>query len=298
MYTCIYNFRQGSCTSGTVFSPITRACETPLNIPTHQGGWKPSCQGRRDGLYPDHRGRCDTFFLCRGQLFRGHHRCMTERDSEREKRDNLVFNPFTSSCEPADKVPYPCGNYDDGIIEVDENNLMAEQDANYTDISLSAEIIGNGSEIGSVGNKSDAFNTSDLFDQQNSNSRKGHMLNESVNNNNNVSNETVMSHNTCRQKPDGKYMDIFGRCSHYFTCKNGSNNHFQVCPDGIFDVVKGECSDDITNNARLPRPCGQSENPCLYLPDGTHVHMGNSSACPMTLVCERGLVIAVQSACE
>ncbi|GFN82484.1 hypothetical protein PoB_000899000 [Plakobranchus ocellatus] len=229
---------QGSCNSGTVFSPVTRACETPLNIPTLQGGWKPSCQGRRDGLYPDHRGQCDTFFRCQGQLFRGLQRC--SHSGRKVLKSPLAFNPFSSNCEPLDNVPYPCGNRD-------ENNDIGNNKPRW------------------------AFGTKKLTG--------------------------VINHDFCWLKPDGRYMDIFGRCSHYFICKKGSTIHFKVCPSGIFNVMKRECDDDKTEIFRQPRPCGEMENPCLDLPDGAY-EQPSVRSCSRKMYCERGFVIAVKSSCK
>ncbi|CAG5125520.1 unnamed protein product, partial [Candidula unifasciata] len=89
----------------------------------------PGCLGRRDGLYPDELGRCDLYFLCQGQLFRGFHSC----------KNGLKFNPATSSCD------------------------------------------GTG---------------------------------------------------MCESKADGNYLDVYGRCNHYFTCRNQSMAGLHVCSAG------------------------------------------------------------------
>ncbi|XP_071103438.1 uncharacterized protein [Haliotis cracherodii] len=93
---------QGICEKSAVFSPLTRACETPYSIPRQHGGWRPSCEGRRDNVYADEYGRCDVYYACKGEMFTGFFRC----DSEQ------LFNPITKRCEDSEYVPYPCGNLD------------------------------------------------------------------------------------------------------------------------------------------------------------------------------------------
>ncbi|CAL1533873.1 unnamed protein product, partial [Lymnaea stagnalis] len=195
---------QGLCDSSAVFSPITRACETPMSIPSKHGGWKPGCHGRLDGFYPDELGRCDLYYMCQGQLFRGFHSC----------QHGLKFNPFTSSCEPARQVPFPCGDKDD-------------------DMGL------------------------------------------------------------CRGKSDGFYLDVFGRCTHYFGCQNKTMTGFHVCSKGVFNLEKRRCDTGEGVRSEMAVPCGDLENTCFQRADGVYKDIiTDGYNCRRRVVCERGLIIA------
>ncbi|BFZ01380.1 hypothetical protein BsWGS_04419 [Bradybaena similaris] len=202
---------QGQCQSSAVFSPITRACETPMSIPSEHGGWKPGCLGRRDGLYPDELGRCDLYFLCQGQLFRGFHSC----------KSGLKFNPATSSCDKAANIPFPCG-------------------------------------------------------------------------------DKTESTGICENKDDGNYLDVYGRCNHYFTCRNQSMAGLHVCSAGVFNVFTGRCDNKARVRSYIARPCGEAENECLNKQDGQYAAQRTDSRvkCHKSVVCERELVIASRITCR
>ncbi|KAH9524758.1 hypothetical protein Btru_027739 [Bulinus truncatus] len=200
---------QGLCDSSAVFSPITRACETPMSIPSKHGGWKPGCQGRRDGFYPDELGRCELYYKCKNQLFRGFHSC----------QNGFKFNPFTSSCEDVRNVPFPCGDRD-GDMHV------------------------------------------------------------------------------CQGKEDGSYLDVFGRCTHYFSCQRGRMSGFHVCSKGAFNVEKGSCDAAESASLVMSAPCGELENSCHHRNDGVYLERDHLQPdCVERVVCERGITIAKKRSC-
>ncbi|KAK7480027.1 hypothetical protein BaRGS_00028760 [Batillaria attramentaria] len=187
---------QGSCDKSAVFSPLTRACETPYSIPREHGGWRPSCQGRRDGKYADEHGRCESYYTCAGQIFTGFHSCPGD----------TMFDPITGSCQHSARVPYPCGDLD--------------------------------------------------------------------------------SPNFCVNKTDGQYLDAHGRCTHYYTCRNGELEGVSMCPEGVFDPRTRACdtSSDVSS------PCGTAHSPCYDKPDGYHIE--GEGSCRDYYLCERGLHVA------
>ncbi|KAI8777160.1 CAunnamed protein product [Biomphalaria glabrata] len=201
---------QGMCDSSAVFSPTTRACETPMSIPSKHGGWKPGCLGRRDGFYPDEQGRCDLYYKCKNQMFRGFHSCP----------NGFKFSPFTSSCDDVKRVPFPCGDNNDDM-------------------------------------------------------------------------------NVCSGKDDGKYLDIFGRCTHYFECRNESMAGFHVCAKGVFNVDKGQCDPAESVRKDIAMPCGDLDNTCLHRSDGVYFDRnGSNQTCATFVVCERGLTISSRQSCS
>lgn len=207
-YCCV----AGSCDRSAVFSPLTRACETPYSIPREHGGWRPSCEGRRDGKHPDQHGRCRVYYSCQQGLFTGFHSCPA----------HTVFDPDTSSCLEEADVVYPCGDQDPPLL--------------------------------------------------------------------------------CVDKPDGRYLDPHGRCTHYYTCQQGLSDGLTMCPHGIFNPITRSC--DI-NADGVTRPCGPSSNPCFNKKDGYYrsevdvVRDTNSTdvwrRCGRYHLCERGLLVAVFS---
>ncbi|XP_050401076.1 uncharacterized protein LOC126817946 [Patella vulgata] len=186
---------QGACDKSAVFSPLTRACETPYSIPRQHGGWRPVCDSRRDGIYADEYGRCDIFYVCKNFDFAGFFRCDNEQ----------MFDPLTSTCQGPSTVPYPCG-----------------------DLEMP---------------------------------------------------------NLCELLLDGKYMDMFGRCTHYFECKNRKLKGISMCPTGIFNPETRNCD----TSKDIPKPCGLFDNPCTHEDDG---FVTDPSVCTKVYLCERGLTMA------
>lgn len=180
-----------------------------MSIPSKHGGWKPGCNGRRDGLYPDELGRCDLYYTCQGQLFRGFHSC----------QHGLKFNPFSSSCQPVREVPFPCGD-------------------NEGDMQL------------------------------------------------------------CKGKQNGNFLDVFGRCTHYFSCENQTMTGFHVCSRGVYNTEKQRCDVNDADRSSLPAPCGELTNECLKRPDGIYEDKKDMrTKCARQIVCERGLVISSRFSC-
>jgi hypothetical protein len=181
-----------------------------MSIPSEYGGWKPACLGRLDGLYPDEFGRCDLYFLCQGQLFRGFHNC----------KNGLKFNPFTSSCDSAENVPFPCGD------KADDKAI-------------------------------------------------------------------------CNGKKDGAYLDVFGRCNHYFTCNNETMKGLHVCANGVFNVFTGRCDNNKRARSYIARPCGETENECLNRKNGLYEERRTDHRveCHKSVYCERGLVVGATFTC-
>lgn len=190
----------GSCDKSSVFSPLTRACETPYSIPREHGGWRPSCQGRLDGKYPDEHGRCESFYTCTNQIFTGYYNCPP----------SLLFDHVTGSCQSRWKVHYPCGDKD--------------------------------------------------------------------------------IPNVCRGKADGQYLDGWGRCTHYYTCKEGTFQGMSLCPDGVFNSRTRMCD----RSADMASPCGTLPNPCLHKTNGFY---SVTQSCREYYLCDNGLQVAVFS-CE
>ncbi|XP_076443984.1 uncharacterized protein LOC143282269 [Babylonia areolata] len=192
---------QGSCNTPSIFSPLTRTCETPHNIPREYGGWRSSCRGRRNGKFPDENGRCESYYTCKDQVFTGFHSCPADS----------LFNPVSGRCQGRSEVPYPCGDQD--------------------------------------------------------------------------------TQNFCRAKPDGRYLDAYGRCTHYYSCLGGVVGEVSLCPDGVFNPQTRHCdtSSDVTS------PCGRGHNPCVEKEDGYHADHGVATSCGQYYLCERGLQIAVFS---
>ncbi|ESO92626.1 hypothetical protein LOTGIDRAFT_162544 [Lottia gigantea] len=185
---------QGVCDKSAVFSPLTRACETPYSIPRQHGGWRPVCDGRRDGIYADEYGRCDIYYVCKGYIFTGFFRC--------EKGE--MFNPVISICQKPEAVPYPCG-----------------------DLEMP---------------------------------------------------------NICESSLNGYHLDMFGRCTHYFECKDQQLEGISMCPSGIFNPELQICE----SSRDQPKPCGNLTNLCTHKNDGFH---SDENDCTKVFQCERGLTM-------
>ena len=192
----------GSCDKSSVFSPLTRACETPYSIPREHGGWRPSCRGRRDGRYPDEHGRCQLYYVCHGEIFTGFHTCPGD----------TLFDPITGRCQVKSRVAYPCGDRDTPGL--------------------------------------------------------------------------------CRGKPDGRYLDAHGRCTHYYSCADGEAEGVFMCHEGVFNPETRTCD----TSREVTSPCGSGDpNPCLAVEDGFHADP--DAPCDRYHLCQSGLLSAVFS-CE
>lgn len=192
---------QGACDRTTVFSPLTRACESPYSIPREHGGWRPDCSGRANGNFADEHGRCDFYYECKSGEYIGTYECT----------DGKMFNPIEGSCDDPNYVPYPCG---DGEMP-----------------------------------------------------------------------------NVCLNKKNGLYLDIYGRCSHYFECRHEQFLGLSMCPAGAYNPERGDCD----NSGLVAKPCGMKINPCEKKKDRYYADI--ESHCIGYYMCERGLMIA-KFACQ
>ena len=229
----------GSCDKSSVFSPLTRACETPYSIPREHGGWRPSCQGRRDGKYPDEYGRCESYYACEGQIFTGFHSCP----------GSTLFDPVTGRCQEVSRVPYPCGDQDT------PNFCLQKSDGKYLDAHGRCTHYYScvGGEVEGV-----------------------FMCPEGVFNPRTRSCDTsadVVSpcgsgpDNPCLQRPDGRHADgEGGSCRHYYLCQRGLQvAAFSCGPRQVFDDARKACG-DVSEAAP---PCGLAPS-CGGRPDGRY----------------------------
>lgn len=240
-YLCLSKSRfliSGSCDKSSVFSPLTRACETPYSIPREHGGWRPSCQGRRDGKYPDEYGRCESYYACEGQIFRGFHSCT----------GSTLFDPVSGRCQEVARVPYPCGDRDT------PNFCRNKSDGKYLDAHGRCTHY-----YSCLGGKVDG-----VF-----------MCPEGVFNPRTRSCDTSSDvtspcgsgpPNPCLERDDGYHTDDNKSCRDYYLCERGLQVAAFSCDrDKVFDNVTGTCV-DVTDMAP---PCGLAPS-CDNRPDGRY----------------------------
>ncbi|XP_041376505.1 uncharacterized protein LOC121388987 [Gigantopelta aegis] len=215
---------QGVCDKSAVFSPLTRACETPYSIPRQNGGWRPSCEERRDGVYPDEYGRCDIYYVCKGEIFTGFFRC------ERPE----IFNPISGECDNPEKVPYPCGD-----LEL-PNVCQEKNDGYYLDIfgRCTHYMECKSGELAGV-----SMCPSGVFNPE---SRRCDLSQNVIKPCGNLSNPCVF-------KDDGFFANREKDCIEYFQCERGFMVAKFKCPENtVYNDVTNKC-DDVSNT---PPPCG------------------------------------------
>lgn len=227
---------QGSCDKSAVFSPLTRACETPYSIPREHGGWRPSCQGRRDGKYPDEHGRCESYYTCSGQIFTGFHSCP----------DETMFDPVTGSCQQASRVPYPCGDLDS------PNFCRNKTDGNFLDAygRCTHYYTCSDGELEEV-----SLCPEGVFDP------KTRMCVTSSD----VTSPCGLAPNPCLHKSDGYHIDD-KFCRDYYLCERGLQVASFTCSENtVFNNITNKCEDA----AETAPPCGLAPT-CTNRPNGRY----------------------------
>ncbi|KAK7011769.1 chitin binding beak protein 1 [Biomphalaria glabrata] len=90
----------------------------------------------------------------------------------------------------------------------------------------------------------------------------------------------------CGGKLDGYYADPYGRCTHYFECKDGAFQQYNICDLGIFDPLTQKC---VLSAEQTVRPCGLQPSPCESLPTG--VYPDQATGCHNFVECQRGVML-------
>ncbi|KAH9520287.1 hypothetical protein Btru_060429 [Bulinus truncatus] len=90
----------------------------------------------------------------------------------------------------------------------------------------------------------------------------------------------------CGGKLDGNYADPYGRCTHYFECKDGVFQQYSICDLGIFDPLTQKC---VVSAELTVRPCGLQPSPCESLPTG--VYPDQATGCHHFIECQRGVML-------
>ncbi|CAL1539215.1 unnamed protein product, partial [Lymnaea stagnalis] len=90
----------------------------------------------------------------------------------------------------------------------------------------------------------------------------------------------------CGGKLDGHYADPYGRCTHYFECKQGAFQQYNTCDLGIFDPLTQKC---VLSAELTVRPCGLQPSPCETLPTG--VYPDQATGCSNFIECQKGVML-------
>ncbi|KAK3750276.1 hypothetical protein RRG08_015769 [Elysia crispata] len=90
----------------------------------------------------------------------------------------------------------------------------------------------------------------------------------------------------CTGRMDGLFADPYGRCTHYFECREGKFQNYFTCDLGIFDPLTHRC---VVAAELTMRPCGLQPSPCQALPTG--MYPDQVTGCQYFIECYKGVLL-------